>query len=221
MDLPSSVPRYPPQAQSALRIHRFLHSQIPRAACIHCIVSFHVRDLSICGFWYPQDSWYQPPMDTEGGPCALQQRGSLRSAVILTEASPFSWAGHQDYGLGGCPSACYWGTLPKEWPPRKNPYLVCVGTHQCWNLGMLNLSLNDQEPGTAPDGRQTSAQMEEGNRPADVRGTAGLWLASSSLLAHVEFAWFNETCVYSMAGEGNGTPLQYSCLENPMDGGAW
>ena len=25
----------------------------------------------------------------------------------------------------------------------------------------------------------------------------------------------------SMLGEGNGTPLQYSCLENPMDGGAW
>ena len=22
-------------------------------------------------------------------------------------------------------------------------------------------------------------------------------------------------------GKGNGTPLQYSCLENPMDGGAW
>ena len=28
--------------------------------------------------------------------------------------------------------------------------------------------------------------------------------------------------VYSFNdGEGNGTPLQYSCLENPMDGGAW
>ena len=25
----------------------------------------------------------------------------------------------------------------------------------------------------------------------------------------------------SIFGEGNGTPLQYSCLENPMDGGAW
>ena len=24
-----------------------------------------------------------------------------------------------------------------------------------------------------------------------------------------------------LTGEGNGTPLQYSCLENPMDGGAW
>ena len=25
----------------------------------------------------------------------------------------------------------------------------------------------------------------------------------------------------SVFGEGNGTPLQYSCLENPMDGGTW
>ena len=23
------------------------------------------------------------------------------------------------------------------------------------------------------------------------------------------------------SGEGNGNPVQYSCLENPMDGGAW
>ena len=28
---------------------------------------------------------------------------------------------------------------------------------------------------------------------------------------------FSRTC----NGEGNGTPLQHSCLENPMDGGAW
>ena len=27
--------------------------------------------------------------------------------------------------------------------------------------------------------------------------------------------------VYLISGEGNGTPLQYTCLENPMDGGAW
>ena len=25
----------------------------------------------------------------------------------------------------------------------------------------------------------------------------------------------------SSLGEGNGSPLQYSCLENPMDRGAW
>ena len=28
-------------------------------------------------------------------------------------------------------------------------------------------------------------------------------------------------CVLVYDGEGNGTPLQYSCLENPMNGGAW
>ena len=27
--------------------------------------------------------------------------------------------------------------------------------------------------------------------------------------------------IISLTGEGNGTPLQYSCLENPVDGGAW
>jgi len=24
-----------------------------------------------------------------------------------------------------------------------------------------------------------------------------------------------------LEGEGNGNPLQYSCLANPMEGGAW
>ena len=28
-------------------------------------------------------------------------------------------------------------------------------------------------------------------------------------------------CMQYVLGEGSGTPLQYSCLENPMDGGAW
>ena len=27
--------------------------------------------------------------------------------------------------------------------------------------------------------------------------------------------------VNTVYGEGDGTPLQYSCLENPMNGGAW
>ena len=31
----------------------------------------------------------------------------------------------------------------------------------------------------------------------------------------------NNNGFMSNFGEGNGTPLQYSCLENPMDRGAW
>ena len=34
------------------------------------------------------------------------------------------------------------------------------------------------------------------------------------------FFFFKES-VYHLPREGNGTPLQYYCLENPMDRGAW
>ena len=47
-----------------------------------------------------------------------------------------------------------------------------------------------------------------------------LMLTSSPFMtshtAHSFNMWYN-----AFVGEGNGTPLQYSCLENPMDGGAW
>ena len=39
------------------------------------------------------------------------------------------------------------------------------------------------------------------------------------------FIWpgifFINTDLQAFCGEGNGNPLKYSCLENPMDGGAW
>ena len=34
-------------------------------------------------------------------------------------------------------------------------------------------------------------------------------------------AEFESKTITQIHREGNGTPLQYSCLENPMDGGAW
>ena len=33
--------------------------------------------------------------------------------------------------------------------------------------------------------------------------------------------WVNLTQITIISGESNGTPLQYSCLENPTDRGAW
>ena len=35
------------------------------------------------------------------------------------------------------------------------------------------------------------------------------------------FAALNMLKPLTVGGEGDGTPLQYSCLENSMDGGAW
>ena len=57
----------------------------------------------------------------------------------------------------------------------------------------------------------------------------------SSVTSHVDWIATLETCLDSddwiktfnytildlLFGEGNGTPLQYSCLKNPVDGGAW
>ena len=43
-------------------------------------------------------------------------------------------------------------------------------------------------------------------------------LQADSLLIELQGSPITE---YLDNGEGNGTPLQYSCLENPVDGGAW
>ena len=45
-----------------------------------------------------------------------------------------------------------------------------------------------------------------------------IWILYNKPL-NVSKMFFWVLCV--ILGEGNGTPLQYSCLENPMDGGAW
>ena len=37
----------------------------------------------------------------------------------------------------------------------------------------------------------------------------------------VKFLVYLKCSINIIIGEGNGTPLQYSCMENPMDGGAW
>ena len=46
-------------------------------------------------------------------------------------------------------------------------------------------------------------------------------LASDPGSAHSWLTGLNCVQVQYLGGEGNGNPLQYSCLENPMDGGAW
>ena len=42
----------------------------------------------------------------------------------------------------------------------------------------------------------------------------GCWESDTTERLHFHFSL---PCI----GEGNGNPLQYSCLENPRDGGAW
>ena len=59
-----------------------------------------------------------------------------------------------------------------------------------------------------------------GAQPAQFIPTGPGMLASPSRSPQ-ELNPTNQGCFAGPAREGNGTPLQYSCLANPMDGGAW
>ena len=49
-----------------------------------------------------------------------------------------------------------------------------------------------------------------------------LWNLNSYSYPHVNILYFPTIhCASGATGEGNGSPLQYSCLENPVDRGAW
>ena len=46
--------------------------------------------------------------------------------------------------------------------------------------------------------------------------------SSMSFILTTQFQMFNNYMwLEDTLGEGDGTPVQYSCLENPRDGGAW
>ena len=57
----------------------------------------------------------------------------------------------------------------------------------------------------------------------DGRGVGGCGVHLSPWI-HQEYTFRHRSACRTLAEspeEGNGNPLQYSCLENPMDSGAW
>ena len=75
-----------------------------------------------------------------------------------------------------------------------------------------NFSINwghggDSSGSKASDGRWSSAPDLPFTSYYEAKTSTGLWRELGTPALKVR--------------EGNGTPLQYSCLENPMDGGAW
>ena len=64
-------------------------------------------------------------------------------------------------------------------------------------------------------------------KETDVRGKVGndstvtYPLSCHSNLDSIHFVTLLSVSLSFLSGEGNGNPLQYSCLENSMDRGAW
>ena len=64
--------------------------------------------------------------------------------------------------------------------------------------------------------------MDRGAWWAAVHGVAKSWTQlkqqhTRKYIKLLTFVKYYAKCL----GDGDGSPLQYSCLENPMDGGAW
>ena len=60
--------------------------------------------------------------------------------------------------------------------------------------------------------------------PSHAKTTLAALSSNCSILTNcVAFCLCYFICgvIILVSGEDNGNPLQYSCLENPMDGGAW
>ena len=55
----------------------------------------------------------------------------------------------------------------------------------------------------------------------DILATGRFTRKGSRFTWRCQVSWQLFTCAVIFHGEGDGTPLQYSGLENPMDGGAW
>ena len=44
---------------------------------------------------------------------------------------------------------------------------------------------------------------------------------SKTKIKKKKYVFLNNNNLYLIIGEGNSNPLQYSCLENSMEGGVW
>ena len=102
---------------------------------------------------------------------------------------------------------------------RKHSLGKCVGANlQVWitfldrvvKASSLNSNLIKAEK--QPLAISTRKFQAAGGASANVPRQEQTWCLKNTPFPDVEDVW---------CGEGNGTPLQYSCLENPMDGEAW
>ena len=119
--------------------------------------------------------------------------------------------------------------LPRPWDsPGKNTGVGCHFLLRCVKVkgesevAQLCPTLSDPVdcslPGSSFHG-SFQARVLEGDAIAFFTGRPStLQFMGSHSIGH---EWSNLACMHACIGEGNGNPLQCSCLENPRDRGAW
>ena len=119
---------------------------------------------------------------------------------IIPRVAPFSMGFSAGHCLGH--SRCQWppwqrwqwAGLPRQWEVETMAKAASSGCFPWWQIGILTLL--------------TRRHLKWQPVPDSALFT--------NPMSPVDLMLFKEKY-----GEGNGIPFQYSCLENPMDGGAW
>ena len=151
---------------------------------------------------------------------------AIQPSHPLSLPSPPALNLSQHQGLSDEPS------LPTRWPkrwsfsfsisPSVSASVLPVNIQGWFPLGMTGLtsllSKDSDEPSTSQFESINSSIVSFPYGPTlrtKLLEKMCLWLYGS-----FSVKWYLCFLIYCL-GEGNGTPLQYFCLENPMDGGAW
>ena len=123
------------------------------------------------------------------------------SWAVVPVGSPLSWRGWQALGC----YLCTWRRLAWQTPRLEQVYRRPRG------VGIVVTTMGIQYPLfflLVVGGGWVEAPQRLLGSPFTRRGF---------ISSHLMYLYFSLSCI----GEGNGNPLQCSCLENPRDGGAW
>ena len=123
---------------------------------------------------------------------------------------------------------CYWNRYITHW----TVYLSCRSLHIIYRKNeSLNVHINDiylyilntfhvnkftfERKIFARSGHR-DCWFRDLDQPSPLPWVSWLWSLQVEQFPQLPWSW---STVWGLLG--NGTPLQYSCLENPMDRGAW
>ena len=159
------------------------------------------------------ESFWQQDLETGSCPCALW--------VCL--ATGF---GNRFLPLGVTPALCL-GHWDQFWTQEQEPGSGCAihcgrrpGPGLAVRVDWVCVACGHQHASSLILGSGFCLVVAGVAQSPPVRPDWALWCVHGLIAEHLSWLFFLCVGGYTLYGGGNGTPLQYSCLENPMDGGA-
>ena len=141
---------------------------------------------------------------------------TLESPLDCKEVQPVHCEGDQPWDFFGRNDAK--AETPVLWPPHAKSWLIGNDCDAGRDWGQEEKGMTEDEMAGwhhGLNGRESEWTLGDGDGQGGLVCCDSWGRKESDTTERLNWAELNEK------GEENGNPLQYSCLENPMDGGAW